>query len=210
MNVQTPMTIFSPSSSSVTSSHQSRSQTPVVVPRRRALLSAVCGFARLLLKALRFAAYILIIYGAFVVTGYMQPKYYCDSYGAQVDCVECPVNAICQNGKKKCKASPNMTEYKGTCVMIGSEEYEALGMLEKIDSLISEKGLKSVAEVKEEKEFRDVKESVIEQSIRFSDKYTILRGTIVPEYRNLRTILVISTFVILPLMMIVLLHEGKQ
>lgn len=94
--------------------------------------------------------------------------------------------------------------------MIGSEEYEALGMLEKIDSLISEKGLKSVAEVKEEKEFRDVKESVIEQSIRFSDKYTILRGTIVPEYRNLRTILVISTFVILPLMMIVLLHEGKQ
>ena len=210
MNVQTPMTIFSPSSSSVTSSHQSRSQTPINVNDRRSSFEFMRKFFKFVLKSLKFIAYILIIYEAFAVTGYMQPKYYCDSYGTQVDCVKCPVNAVCQNGKKRCKASPNMTEYKNTCVLIGSEEYDALNMVEKIDSIISEKGLTKIRQIKEENGFRDVKDSVIEQAILFSDKYTVLRGVIVPEYKNLRTIIVTSTVVILPLLMIVLLRDGNQ
>ena len=67
-------------------------------------------FFKFVLKSLKFIAYILIIYEAFAVTGYMQPKYYCDSYGTQVDCVICPVNAVGQNGKMSCKASAHLPE----------------------------------------------------------------------------------------------------
>lgn len=108
------------------------------------------------------------------------PVTYCDQGAiSEVDCVPCPVNAVCQNGRKRCQKGAK--EVMGVCVAPGTGEQWALDNSERVMKAVLERHIEVVTQLKKLPEFNSVKTSDLAQAIDFSGTHFVRDEVIVPR-----------------------------
>ena len=171
-------TLFSSSSSTA---NTSREPTPSMSTKKLGKTKPKqISFAKKILFSL-FTQILVLLLLIIIIFGYIAPVYYCDTGAFDPDCVKCPANAVCNKGKKHCVDGAK--EIKDVCVAPNSEEEIAFGLIDELDTLIQENNIKTIEEIKEMKQYQEIKSDILIQAIKFSDKYSLMRGKIVKSMK---------------------------
>lgn len=167
--------MFSTSSSAVGSAANSRGPTPVSKPPKVPFVTRFFKSCATFYTALGLTVVFLLIMANWY---HVIPVTYCD-HGAvsEVDCVPCPVNALCENGYKRCVDGAK--EVMGVCVAPGTDEEWALKNSARVMEAVLSRNLNVVTQLKKLPEFKEYKTSRLVQAIDFSGTHMVRDEVIV-------------------------------
>ncbi|OHT12868.1 hypothetical protein TRFO_17125 [Tritrichomonas foetus] len=154
----------------------SRSSTPTPSPRPKLNVhsnqSLISKFFRSNFTFYTFFVLTLIL--LLTITRDFIPVAYCDTNSNDPDCLPCPSNAICEDGKYHCKEGAR--EIADLCILPGTPEEDAVNRVNEIEELIASGKVSSIEDIRSLTEFQNVQSEMIELSVKLSNKYTIING----------------------------------
>ena len=98
------------------------------------------------------------------------------------ECIPCPQNAKCSFGKYIC--NEDAYQFKGECITIGTDEYEAIQLYPKIEEIIRLNSINSLTDLLNTTDVLNVKFRIIKLAFELSDKYMLIGDRIEERWTN--------------------------